>query len=98
MQTLILQSSNTFDLTLLKELADRLNISYFFAELPPNYVIEDIESEEIMLADGVDANEIVPEMGISATETLDLFKQALAEPTLNFDEFKQVIQKWRKEQ
>jgi hypothetical protein len=98
MQTLILQSSNTVDLTLLKELAERLNVSYFFAELPPNYTITEPETEEIMFAEGVNANEIVPEMGISAAETLDLFNQALSEPTLSFEEFKQAMQQWRKEQ
>jgi hypothetical protein len=98
MQTLILQSPNALDLALLKELAERLNISYFFAELPPNYTIAEPPTEELVLAEGVNADEIVPEMGISAEETLDLFNQALEEPTLSFDEFKQVMQQWRKEQ
>ena len=80
MQTLILQSSNTIDLTLLKELVERLNISYFFAELPPNYTITEPDTEEIMFAEGVNANEIVPEMGISAAETFTkLFQNSIIE-------------------
>ena len=94
MQTLILQSTNTVDLMLLKELAERLNISYFFADLPTDYAIK----EEITLTEGTNSDDIIPEMGISAGEALELFNQALSEPTLSFEEFKQAMQQWRKEQ